>query len=493
MPSSIPASWRGAWRSWAIGVLALAAACDRSPGLEAPPPLVLDDPPDSLPPIGPSTIRSEVRYDLEPALAALDRAVPRTFGDLTKRLDVPSNKRVHVAFSATRAPFRTWFDGKKLTVSTLVEYEGRGWYKPPIGPEVGTACGTGGVPRPRAYVRLVSTIALSPQWALTPRTRVEAVEPFSTDERDKCRVTVFRVDVTERVMAATRSALEQQLRTLDRDIAALKAKARFERWWRDISRPIRLADSVWFTINPSDVGLAGIRSDSGAVVAGLQLHARPRIHTGNRPNDFDLFTPLPPLARADTGRQGLTVTLDGAVDYGVASGLLQRVLAGKAIPIRDRTLTIESVELLGIGAGRVALGVRFRGDVAGHVYLTGTPRYDAAADQLLVPDLAFDLRTSDRLVRGFAWLKDDAIRDFLRDKARFPVSGQLDRLRQLAERGMNRDLAPGVRLVGSLERAKAVDVRATRSALKVRAEAAGTARLEIDRPLAVRKPDRNRL
>ena len=102
--------------------------------------------------------------------------------------------------------------------------------------------------------------------------------------------------------------------------------------------------------------------------------------------------------------------------------MLRRALVGKEIPIANRKLTIQSVDLLGIGGGRVALGVRFTGGVMGHMYLTGTPSYDPEADQLLVPDLAYDLRTSDALVQGLAWLKDDAIQNFLREKARFPVN-----------------------------------------------------------------------
>ena len=465
----------------------LVVACTGAPTVDAPPPLLLDDSSDSLPPIEASVIESEVRYDLAPAIASLELAVPRQFGDIAKRLDV-ENKRVHVAFAATRGPFRVTIDGLKVSVSTMIEYEGRGWYKPPIGPEVSTACGTGSVPRPRAKVRLVSQLDLTPKWSLDARTRIASVEPFSAEERDKCRVTIFRMDVTEKVMHATRAVLEKRLSGLDRSIAALKTRGRFERWWRDMSRPIRLTDSVWFTINPTDVHLAGIRTDSGTLIAGLQLTARPRIATGNRPNDFDLFTSLPALARADTSRGRLRVALDGTIDYAVASGMLRRALVGKTIPLGQRTLEIQSVDLLGIGGGRVALGVRFSGSVDGHVYLTGTPRYDVPADQLLVPDLAYDLRTSNSLVQGLAWLKDDAILDFLRQRARFPVNGQLDRLRSLAERGMNRDLTEGVRLVGKLDRADAVAVHAMRSALRVRAVAAGSAHLEIDRPVSVRRP-----
>ncbi|MGQ0649101.1 MAG: DUF4403 family protein [Gemmatimonadaceae bacterium] len=478
---------RGAAALRRAGALAafLVLGCTGAPELEAPPPLVVDDPADSLAPIEPSIIESEVRYDLGPAMASLERAVPRSFGDMEHRMQIPTNQRTWFAFAARRTPFDIRFNGHRASISTVIEYEGRGWYHPPIGPFVSAACATGDVPKPRARVQLVSDLALTRRWELVTRTRIGSIEPMSDSARDRCRVTIFRIDVTDRVMNATRGVLEAQLRQLDSAIANVKTRSRFERWWRDMSRPIRLTDSVWFTINPSDVRLRGVRSDSGELIAGLRLTARPRIETGNRPNDFDLFTPLPPLLRADTGQQGLHVALDGEIDYAVATAMLKRALVAKRIDIGDRHLVIADADLRGIGAGRVALGVRFTGGVSGMMYLTGTPVYDPRADQLLVPDLAYDLHTSNALVLGLAWLNDDAIRDFLRARARFPVNSQIDRLRALAERGMNRDLAQGVRLVATLDRANALAVRAMRSSLRVRAEATGAAHLEIDKPVRI--------
>ncbi|MBK8247900.1 MAG: DUF4403 family protein [Gemmatimonadetes bacterium] len=458
-----------------------AAACTRGADVEAPPPLVVDDLVDSLPAAEPSIIEADIRYDLAPALAAIERAAPRRFGDITEKLPVPGNRRAHFAFAASRSPFRIRFDGRRATVSSTVEYEGRGWYDPPVGPEVSAACGTSGVPRPRARLTLVSDLTLTPEWGLKSKSRLADVKAFSEEARDRCRVTVFRIDVTEKVLGATRNALGGPLRSLDQSIARLDTRARMESWWRTLSRPIRISDSVWFTINPADVRHGTVRNDSGALVIPVRLMARPRILTGNRPNDFDLFTPLPQLVRGDSIGQGMQVSLEAVVGYDVASTMLRRALRQKRIERGDRHIIIEDVELTGIGAGRVALEVRFGGSMRGRFYVIGTPQYDATSDQLVVPDLDYDLRTTDALVRSVAWLKDDEILTFLRQRARFPVEEGLDRLRLSAERAMNRDLAPGVRLQAQLAAAKPTAVRAFRTGLRVRAAAAGTARLDIDR------------
>lgn len=485
---------RRARRAWSGAVtlapwLFLAAvACGRAPEIEPPPPDTVGDIAEAVQPLPASVVESEVRYELAPALVALERAVPRTFGDINTRLPVANNRRVHIAFAARRSPFSISVDSQRVTIASVVEYEGRGWYKPVIGPEVSAACGTGNVAKPRARVRLESTIHLQESWSLAARTRVTRVAPYSTETRDKCAVTLFRIDVTDRVMKATREVLEKQVRTLDRALAEVNTKARFERWWRDISRPIRLTDSVYLTINPRNVQLGRVTVDSGFAVAHVRLEALPRIDTGHRPNDFVLFTPLPPLRSGPLEGKGLRVSLEAMFGYDVATAMVRKALAGRTFERGGRSIRIRDVSLMGIGGGRVALGVRFDGDARGVVYLTGTPRYDNAADQLVIPDLDYDLYTASLLVKGLAFLGDERLRDLLRQNTRFPLQGQLDRLRALAVKGMNRNLAEGVLLIASLDEVQNVGVRATRTALVARADAGGTLQLQIARPVSAARP-----
>jgi len=462
-------------------------ACNRDTAIDAPPPAIVADDTTAFAVLPASVVESEIRYDLEPALIALEKSVPRSFGNIKQRLDVPGNKRAHFSFAATRSPFSISVDSQRVTVSSVIEYEGRGYYKPFIGPEVSAACGTGGVPRPRARVRMTSNLSLNEDWSLKAKSRLTRVVPYSTDERDRCTVTLFNIDVTDKVISATKSQLAKQLNTLDAALGNVNTRQRFERWWRSIERPIRLADSVYFTINPTSVQLGSIEVDSGFAIAHLRLEAAPRIKTGYRPNDFDLFTDLPPLKMGKLSGGGMRVTLEAEFGYDIATRLLKKALVGKKIDVGNRTMRIKDISLMGIGAGRVAMGVRFDGSALGIIYFTGTPTYENRSDQLMVPDLSYDLNTTSLLVRSVAFLGDNQLRDYLREKARFPIEGQLDRLRQLAVKGMNRNLSEGVALVASLERAENVKVRATTKALVVRAEAGGAIHLEIDRPLKPKK------
>jgi hypothetical protein len=149
---------------------------------------------------------------------------------------------------------------------------------------------------------------------------------------------------------------------------------------------------------------------------------------------------------------------------------------------------VADVQLSGIGGGRVALGVQLAGAVKGRLYFTGTPSIDRANRQVHVPDLEYDVGSVKLLVRGFEWMKGVDIRDFLRERARLPDSAALGKLVDLAERGTNRTLTPGVDLSLRIERAVGTGVLATTTDIRVRAVADAEMKLMISRGPAVPRP-----
>ena len=516
----------------AVGAAALALVPGAS--LEAPPPPVVAESADDVPPPLPaSVLDAPVSYDLAPAIAALEAAVPTTFGDIEARRPHPTNGRVEYAFAAEREPFGVAVTGETAHLTAVIQYRGRGWYRPKIGPTLSASCGTGRE-SPRAVVRVASTVRLLPDWRLASRSRVEDVYPLTLGKRDRCRVTMFHVDVTDRVLGAARTMVEQRLSALDQRVATLDIRTPVARWWSLLQRPMRLTDSVWLEIRPTSVSVGDVRGRGASLETTIGLAAFPRIVTGERP-DSDT-TPLPELsarlapagvtvvrgsesndaARAGTmtargpadgslaigggpprsagaeaayataellgaETEGMQVLLEATLDYDVASAILERQLVGKRFARAGHEVQVAGARLAGIGNGRVALEVTFRGDATGRVYLVGTPRLDATASELTVPDLDIDVASEHVLLRAAEWLKRDELRDELRARARWPVGGAVERGRALLAKGLNRRLAPGVHLSAIVGDAVPLGVRATPRTILIRARAAGFVRLDVDR------------
>jgi hypothetical protein len=474
-------------RAWATLALAVAAmaACDR-----ARPPASADaelEGIDSLPPLPPSVLELPVEYDLEPAVAALEAAVPRTFGDIGQRRPVPNHERLAIAFAAQRSPFTVSVRGSTATITSIVTYQGKGWYDPRIGPTVGASCGGGKTP-PRLRISLATSVRIASDWKLTSRTRVPVVEPASDDDRDRCRVTIVKYDVTERVLAAARSQLEGKAQVVDARLRRVDVRERVEKWWGLLHRPIRIRDSLWLQLQPAAIRLGPLTGDEDALVATLGLTANPRIVTGPRPDSTAVVLPALGGAEPDraTPEEGLSVLVEAALDYAEASRILASEVVGRRIERNGQRVEVTSAAVGPAGGGRLVLSVGFAGAADGTARLVGRPVFDSTSGELRVPDIDFDLASENVVVRGFDWLKHDDVRDTLRTLARWPAAALVDVARAKMETALNRELATGVRLTASVPHARVLDVRAMRSAIVLRAAATGNAALFVSRVPKIR-------
>jgi hypothetical protein len=457
-----------------LTALLLLTGCRRKLELDAPPPATAADV-DSLPAMQPSLLEVPLSYDLTPVVAQLEKAIPKKFGDLDRKQPIPGNSRMHFAYAAERDPFTVSLDGNTARIRAVIHYAGRGWFNPPLAPELSASCGTNGQ-RPRAIIELTADLDLTSEWRLRSRSRVGTVAAFSEDDRDQCRITFLKMNVTEKVTDAARKQLQAETPKVDAKIASLDLRSRFEEWWQVISAPVRLTDSVWLEINPIAVSQGETSGRKKILNATVGLSAAPRIVTGARP--ATVAKPLPPLQPAIVG-DGFHILIEGSLDYAMASKLMTEQLAGKRIERGGRYVEVKSLRVFGIGGGRLALELRFAGTAGGRVFFVGTPIYDAKTDQLYVPDLDYDVASAGILVRGLAWMNHGDIRDFLRSKARWPVGGLLTQARSTLLDALNRELAPGVRLSGDVTHVEALGVHAGLRSVVVRAHADGSLRLDV--------------
>ena len=455
-------------------VAAIASSCAAKLDINAPPPAVTADT-DTLPALPSSTLDIPLTYDLSPVVQALEKAVPKKFGNISERHDVPGQPRMHVAFEATRDPFRVSLDGQVAHITAVLNYAGKGWYKAPVVPEVSGSCGIGGE-RPRLRIEITDALRITPEWRLQGKTRIGRIEAYSSDNKDQCRVTVFNINVTDRVVDATRNILNGKRSMIDQKIASLDIRTRFEDWWHLLQRPIPLTDSVWLEINPSAVRMGEAVGVRKTLVTALGFSASPRVVTGREPPVTQ--TPLPPLYPAAVGN-GLHILLEGILDYALATRLLEQQLVGKIVEGKGQTLVVRHVRLFGVGGGKLALELEFRGTSSGRIYFVGTPKYNPATNELFVPDLDYDTGTANLLVSGFEWIKHDDVRDYFRQHASWSVGDIVEKGRDQLSKGLNRDLAPGVKLTSEVKTVRGLAVRAQRQAIRLRVQADANARLTV--------------
>jgi hypothetical protein len=459
-----------------LGVVLFAAAACGSEKVAPPVPRVTTAWVDSLPPVPTSYLDVPVRYDLGPAMRWFESEVPRTLGSLADRHTVPGKKRLKFAYAAERGPFTLRVNGRTAVLQADVRYRIHAWYDLPVLPDVSAKCGSE-ERQPRARLTVATTVQLTSGWTLRPRTRA-TLAPLADSDRDRCKVTFLKVDITGGVMDAAQHALQQRLRSLDQRIAAFDLPEESQRLWHVLGSPLELTDSLWLVVHPSTVRIGMLRMRGDTLVTTLGISANPRVIGGPRP---EVPPPDLPEPQDSTSRPPvLHLLTEARVPYDVASSILTKELRGTIIKVAHQRLVLDSLRLLGVGDGRVAVGVAVHGPVQGVLYAVGRPAYDTARAELYMPDLVYDVGTRDLMTGALAWLASGQLEEFLRTRVRIRLGPVLAEGRELMERNLNRDLADGVHLGMDVRAGQVLGVRAAPHALLVRAVASGQGELVLD-------------
>jgi Domain of unknown function (DUF4403) len=480
-----PSTWHPGWHRHVprallgalLGVLlGVAGTGCRGEKVAPPVPTASGEWVDTLPPVPTSYLDVPVRYDLGPAMRWLESEVPTRLGDLEERRPVRGKKRLHYAYAADRRPFSVQVDGRTAVLRADVTYRVRAWYDLPVLPEISASCDDRETP-PRARLTVRTTVQLTSAWTLRPRTRA-VVAPLANPERDRCRVTFLSVDVTDKVMEAAQDALQQRLTALDAQIAAFDLPDESRRLWEVLGSPIKLTDSLWLVINPSTVRLGLLRMQGDTLVTTVGISANPRVIGGPRP--VVAPPPMPEPQDSTSLPPVLHLLTEGRLPYGVASSILTSELRGTVIRVAGQRLVLDSLHLIGVGDGRVAVGLAVHGSARGVLYAVGHPAYDTASAELYMPDLEYDVGTRDLLTGTLAWLASGPVEEFLRTRVRIKLAPVLADGRELLEKNLNRDLADGVHLRMDVQSGRVLSVRAAPAALLVRAVASGQGELVLD-------------
>jgi hypothetical protein len=442
---------------------------------------------DTLPPVPQSYMEVPVRYDLRPAIQWLESAVPPELGDIRQRQAVPGKRGLYYAFAIKRSPFWIGLRGRTAWLQADVAYQGQVWYNPPILPEISASCGTDG-PAPRARLTIATTIQLQHDWSLAPQTRASA-EPFSRRSRDRCTVAELEnIDVTDPLLAAAQKAIQKQLAKFDARLRTLDLPGEARRVWSVLSSPIKLTDSVWALINPTAIRIGQFEMRRDTLLTRVALSANPRVVTGPKPPPSK--HPLPPPDDSARGKPGLHFLTEARMTYDAGSSVLTRELRGTVIRVKNHKLHLDSLRLLGVGDGRLAVGVAVSGPVKGVLYTVGHAAYDTSTAELYMPDLELDVGTRDLLTGALAWLKEGDLERLLRTRARIKLGPLLEQGRQLLEKNLNRNLVEGVHLRSVIRSVRVLGISAAPTAMLARGVASGEGDLTIQvdpRRLAVRK------
>jgi len=423
---------------------------------------------------GPSLITVPIRIDLAPVFASVEQSAPRIPPGVETWTPLPDTPGAVYRFNLYRDPLTIHLNTNRILVRTMTHY----WLE--VGVKAASyirgvgACGQGQEGFRRVLLGTRAELSLTPSWGLDLRAVPENPVPI-----EPCEITFLGYDITDKVVAGMKEnmlkatlAMEQQVRTS----AMLRQKA--EAVWAQAQQPIPLSEGVWLCLNPERIRLAPWSSQGKILTITPEIQARPAITLGPPPPVG--LRPLPLLEGGIQGLQpGFKIRVDADLSFEHATAQLKRQIAGKRFDTEKGSFEVVDVTVLG-KEGKAILALTLKGRITGKLNLAGRLVYNEPLGVLELRDLDYTLESKSWITQFGEWLYRSTLRKTLQEKANWFMDQSLKDIRTLAQQGLNRPLAPGLNLAGTLGGLKLGQPRVLADRFRLDAFLEGQVQVNVD-------------
>jgi hypothetical protein len=434
-------------------------------------PLLAQSP--SAPEPEPSTLALPIRVDLAPLLKQVEAQVPLSPPNVETWADVKGKPRTCFRYNLIREPLTVRVKDAQVTVRVAANY-GLDVGLRTVGGRVAVMGSCGRTPEPprRVHLELSTRIGVLPAWGLELRDTAFEVRPVNP-----CEITFLGYDLTDQVAAGMRDTLAGGAETLGRLVReSALARQKAQEAWALLSQPIELRRDLYLVFQPRLVRLAPLSTQGRTLLITPEIEVQPRLVLGERPAVQAL--PLPDLQVNAAPKPGFRLRVDADLSYAHASQQLAAGLVGRTFDTAKGRFEITSLAIRG-NQGLAVLEVGLRGRIEGRVALTGRPVADPATGLLRLDDLDFTLESRSWLARMGDWIYHSDLKKLLAERARLVLDQQFQGLREAVQAGLNRQLAPNLRLSGALKEVRLESVALGPGGFQSRATLEGEVRMDI--------------
>lgn len=422
-----------------------------------------------------STLSLPIKVDLQPYLNQTEKSLPRTFSGKEEHCE-----GVSYSYKFTREPIQFSGKGEYLSYDVDGKYLLNLNYCPDctslfdskgtcVIPRIYASCGVG-EPMRRVSVAYTTQFKISPDFKFKTSTQLTKFHTI-----DPCEITVFSYDATDKLRKEVTTVLKDLEKDIDQQIAAINIRSEIEEVWELLATPTSLGQYGFFTAYPKAVSLSEIRFDKKVAHLDVNLTFTPKIST----HQPEIVIPKLPNLSEHKAHNGFNIDVDIVAGYDSLSSILTNELKGKSVTIKNNQVIFTAIEIHGASNKQLNLKVDFEGKRQGTLYLVGTPVFDSAAQKIYFPDLTFDLKTKDALLKSAKWMFNSKITNMLREFAVFDLTPHLDEMKQMLQKEMNRELKKGVKLFGNVNELRLVGMYPQLNQLIIRINSTGDLKLSM--------------
>lgn len=422
-----------------------------------------------------SNLSLPVEIDLTPYFKDIERSIDKTIKGKEENCSGVSYsykfERNPIIFNGKGAALTYEVTGKyALNLNYCPEctylFDGKGSC---VVPRIYASCGVG-EPMRRVKVAYATQVDVAKDYRLKAFTQLSLFETL-----DPCEITVFKYDATAKLKKEVTTVLKDLEKEIDKSIGEVDIRSQIEEVWSQLNTPQELGNYGFLHIQPRMISVSSVKFDKKKALIDMNLGFEPLVSTSRKELSI---TPLPALSEHKKGN-GFEIFLDVEAQYDSLSNILTRELSGRTIELKKNLIRIDEAGIASAANNRLNIWVKFSGKKKGVLYLVGTPTFNLEEQIISMPDLEFDIKTKNALLKSAEWLFSGKITDLIRKEAVFDLKPELEKARKSITEGMNGPIAEGVVLNGKVERLNIESIFPSADQLIIRIGAIGKASIKM--------------
>jgi len=434
-------------------ILALAlSSCGPSKHLAAPPPAS-----DALPALPPSEIDLPIKIAGRPLIATADSLIPKEFlSDKWPGYMQPSCD-FRYKYRFVRSGFTVHCTNNRLSVALQGHYQVAGGRclcaaGKPVSPWVSGYCGFDPEPMRRVDLSFSTQLSFQPDYRLHTASGADQVKPL-----DRCTMSVFSIDMTQQIMDSIGASVNNFCRTLDVSIAKMNFSGNLHQNATRAWQKTAIGPYGYLVVNPTAMRIGNLNYIKDTFAISMGITCRPEL--GSDSSNPARLPPLPPL-QSGNNRSGVTLYLPATYDYGFINKLLNDSFRNKTFEYQGQKIILKGLTISGMAHHQVKVEVDFGGSHEGQFFVWGTPTLDTARQELRVPDIQYELKSRDFLIRLARILFKNKIRENVKGNSFLDLAALLKANLPTLNAQLNRTLAPGLSTTGSVRELKMIALQA---------------------------------
>lgn len=406
-------------------------------------------PPPPPPALEPSVVNLKVGKTLREMREAVESAI--TLHHEHEKEWIPGKRPLNgvpfeYQYYLWRGPVRfKMADDRLITEFPDVRYRVRVRLKDPDGGTRIAECGYGENAHMRMRLEAASEVRWSDNWTMSTTTRFGHPQ-FG----EPCRLKPIELDVSELLNEWLNQRLPSLASAIDQTfLKHAEAKKRAQIVWEKFQEPAELRPGTWLMYRPQNPrpGPVTLEGDQ-SVHTTISLAFDPMIVVGPKPHADS--NPLPSLHIGPSAQEGFHLAMPMLIPYEELTEQMAREFVGTEIipPVGSR-IRVTGLRVYGSGNNLIS-EVTVTGGLNGKLYLQGKPTLTPDGRTLELKQFDFTVETSDALARFTNRTMHDTIREKVLPNTRIDVGDRIEGLRSRVQRQMNRELAPGISIEGTV-------------------------------------------